>query len=163
MLFFSRKPYIAPLTLKEKDFFLNAVNEDILNKHIASDFNNSYLRIVDGFCSQQKFYVLLDGVNKAQVLIYVLKKHRKPIGCSMVYLFDDYVEFMYMHIAQESRKKGFGFQFQSQLESLVEAKTKMKIRCLSQSIEGAKLAEKMNYKLTSISEKGTKTFEKIKL
>lgn len=163
MHLFSRKPYIAPLTLKEKDFFLNAVNEDILNKHIAPDFNNSYLRFVDGFCSQQDFSVSIDGENTAQVFIFVFKKHRKTIGCSMVYFFDDYVEFMYMHIAQESRKKGFGFQFQSQLESLVEAKTKMKIRCLSKSIEGAKLAEKMNYKLTSISEKGTKTFEKIKL
>ena len=163
MHFFSSKLYISSLTIKEKDFFLNAINEDILNKHIAPDFNNEYSKIVDGFCSQQEFYVFLDGVNKAQVLIYVLKKHRKPIGCSMVYLFYDYVEFMYMHISKGYRKKGFGFLFQSQLESLVEAKTKMKIRCLSNSIEGAKLAEKMNYKLTSISEKGTKTFEKIKL
>lgn len=81
----------------------------------------------------------------------------------MVYLFYDYVEFMYMHISKGYRKKGFGFLFQSQLESLFKVNTKMKIRCLSESIEGVKLATKMNYKLISISEKRTKTFEKIKM
>lgn len=163
MPLFSSKLYMSSLTLKEKDFFLNAINEDILNKHIAPDFNNEYSKIVDNFFSQQEFYVSLDGLNKAKVLIYVLRKNRKPIGCSMVYLFYDYVEFMYMHISKEYRKKGLGFIFQSQLESLFEVNTKMKIRCLSESIEGVKLATKMNYKLISISEKGTKTFEKIKI
>lgn len=163
MCLFYRKPYISLLTLKEKVFFLNAINEDILNKHIAPDFNNSYSKIIDGFCSQQDYFSSLDGINIAKVLIFVLKKHRKPIGCSMVYLFEDYVEFIYMHISQEYRKRGFGFLFQSQLESLFEVNTKMKIRCLSESIEGVKLATKMNYKLISISEKRTKTFEKIKM
>ena len=156
------KPHLSVLSQEDKDFFLNSVSEDIKNNHIVGN-TSIYELIIDNFIKNGPFQTSTDGKNIALVYIYVLKKRKKTIGCSMIYCFPDYIEIMYIHISREFRRRGFGCIFQKKLETLVPPNTRMRIRCLSKSTEGIILANKMKFKLVLISDGGTRIFEKIKV
>ena len=155
------KPYLSELSQEDKEFFLDSINEDIKNNHIVSNIN-AYELLVNEFIKNDPFQSSTDGENIALVYMYVLKRRNKIIGCFMIYKFSDYVEFMYIHISKEFRRRNYGNLFQTKLEDLISSNTRMRIRCLAESTEGSMLASKMGYKLISVSQSGTRTFEKVK-
>lgn len=156
------RPYLSVLSQEDRQFFLDSVNEDIKNNHIVSNIN-AYELMVNEFIKNGPFQSSTDRENIALVYMYVLKRRNKIIGCSMIYKFNDYVEFMYIHISKEFRRRNYGSLFQAKLENLISPNTRMHIRCLAESTDGSMLASKMGYKLISVSQSGTRTFEKVKL
>ena len=78
------KPYLSVLSQEDKDFFLDSVSEDIKNNHIVGN-TSIYELFVDNFIKNGPFQTSTDGKNIALVYIYVLKKRKKSIGCSMIY------------------------------------------------------------------------------
>jgi RimJ/RimL family protein N-acetyltransferase len=153
---------ICALSENDVDYFLTSVKEDIQNKHISPDSDNNYRRIVDGFCNNKPFETFVNICNKSTVQIFILKNGEQNIGCCLVYLYADYIEFMYMHISEKFRRKGYGTFFQTKLETFVPEGTRMVIRCFPNSHEGINLADKMGYHFVSRLQNGTMVFEKVK-
>lgn len=157
-----KKLCVEILSDKSKGYFLNAIKEDINNQHINGTSITEYHKIADAYCKAGNSKLFLDDAKTIAVSIFVLKLRNVYIGCSMVYLFPKYVEFMYIHISAEYRNRGYGMSFYETLESCVQPPAIMKIRCYETSPAGIGLAQSVGYELRDISSHNTRTFFKMK-
>lgn len=153
---------VEVLSEESKKYFLDSVREDIVNHHINGDCFWEYYKIADAYCTTGHSKLFLDEAKEIAVSIFVLRLRDFYIGCSMIYQFPDYVEFMYIHISAEYRNRGYGMSFYEILESCVQPPAVMKIRCYETSPEGINLAQKAGYELGDVSNHNTKTFLKMK-
>lgn len=157
-----KKLCVEILSDKSKGYFLNAIKEDINHQHINGSSITEYYKITDAYCKAGNSILFLDDAKTIAVSIFVLNLRDFYIGCSMIYQFLDYVEFMYIHISAEYRNRGYGISFYKTLESYVQPPAIMKIRCYETSPAGIGLAQKAGYELVDISNLNTKTFLKMK-
>lgn len=157
-----KKLYVEILSDKSKEYFLNAIIEDVKNHHINGNSIEEYNKIAGAYCKSKCSKLFLDEAKEIAISIFVLRLGDVYIGCSMIYQFPDYIEFMYIHISAEYRNQRYGKKFYEALESYVPLGTLMKIRCYETSPEGVALAQSVGYKLSGISNQNTRIFFKIK-
>ena len=154
-----KNPEVCEATLEDKAFFLSCIRENIKNKHIQNASEKQYEAIYNAYLLKKR--VGISETEMADVAIFCLRIRSENIGICMVYQFPDYIDFMYMHILEKYRGKGFATRFQILLEMLVAPGSRLRIRCYQTSPKGCRIACKLGYKIVETSNSGRKTFEKI--